>query len=220
MKRAAPTTAVVFDLDGPLVDSLPLVLSAIAHAIEPFGPVRPTMEIFARLGGPPERFMPGLLDDPRNVAAALERMETYHHANHHLIRPFEDVTIMLERLREQKVACAIWTGRDRESTDWLLAHHNLAPHFSTVVCGDDLPTHKPDPAGLFEILRRLAIPAAHAVFVGDADVDVLGGAACDVDTLLIRHGRQVDQDVSAKAWHSVACPQDAYRVVLDCIGDY
>jgi len=219
MKRAAPTTAVVFDLDGTLVDSLPLVLSAIAYAIEPFGPVRPTMEIFARLGGPPERFMPGLIDDPRNVAAALERMETYHHANHHLISPFDDATVMLEHLRARKIACAIWTGRDRESTNWLLAHHNLLHHFDTVVCGDDLPTHKPDPAGLLAILRRLSVPSGQAVFVGDADVDVLGGAACDVDTLLICHGRQIDREVSAKAWHSVASPHDAYRVVLDCIAD-
>lgn len=219
MKRAVPTSAVVFDLDGTLVDSLPLVLSAIAHAIEPFGPMRPTMEIFARLGGPPERFMPGLLDDPRNVAEALTRMETYHHANHHLISPFEDVAAMLGQLRARNIACAIWTGRDRESTNWLLAHHNLASYFDMVLCGDDLPTHKPDPAGLLAILRHLAIPAGETVFVGDADVDVLGGSACEVDTLLIRHGREIGPDVSAKAWLSVARPQDAYRVVLDCIAE-
>ena len=73
MSRTAPTEAVVFDLDGTLVDSLPLVLQAISYAIEPFGPLRPTMEIFARLGGPPERFMPGLLNDPRDTPAALAR---------------------------------------------------------------------------------------------------------------------------------------------------
>jgi beta-phosphoglucomutase-like phosphatase (HAD superfamily) len=79
--------AVVFDLDGTLMDSLTLVLAAITHAIEPFGG-RPTMDIFARLGGPPERFMGALVKQPEDVPTAVARMEDYHRANGHLIRPY------------------------------------------------------------------------------------------------------------------------------------
>ncbi len=217
MTRTFRTAAVVFDLDGTLVDSLPLVLRAITHAIEPFGPARPTMEIFARLGGPPERFMPGLLTDPRDTPAALARMETFHRENHHLVRPFDGVAGVLEKLRAHGVALAIWTGRDRETTDWLLKHHTLTPYFATVVCGDDLPTHKPDPEGLREILQCLKVPARETIFVGDADVDVLGGAACGVDTLLIQHAREIDAGIRAKSWRTVASPAEAYEIVLGCV---
>lgn len=218
MSRSSRTAAVVFDLDGTLVDSLPLVLAAITHAIEPYGPARPTMEIFARLGGPPERFMPGLITDPRDTAAAVKRMEQFHHENHHLIRPFDGVAAMLEKLRARDVGIGIWTGRDRGSTDWLLAHHGLTAFFDAVVCGDDLPTHKPDPQGLRELMLRLEVPAREMLFVGDADVDVLGGAACDVDTVLIRHGRTVDEAVMARSWRAVPSPADAYDLVLNCVG--
>lgn len=218
MIRTPPTSAVVFDLDGTLVDSLPLVLRAITHAIEPFGPARPTMEIFARLGGPPERFMPGLLDDPRNTPVALQRMEDFHRENHHMIRPFDGATVVLEKLRARDVQIGIWTGRDRETTDWLLKHHGLTRFFDTVVCGDDLPSHKPDPSGLREILLRLETPGRETLYVGDADVDVLGGAACHVDTLLIRHSREIPAEVRAKAWRTVISPVEAYEVVLDCVG--
>lgn len=218
MSRTTPTSAVVFDLDGTLVDSLPLVLRAITHAIEPFGPVRPTMEIFARLGGPPERFMPGLLDDPRNTPVALQRMEDFHRENHHMIRPFDGATDVLEKLRARDVQIGIWTGRDRETTDWLLNHHGLTRFFDTVVCGDDLPSHKPDPAGLREILLRLETPGRETLYVGDADVDVLGGAACSVDTLLIRHSREIDAEIRSKAWRTVTSPVEAYALVLDCVG--
>ena len=218
MNRISRTAAVVFDLDGTLVDSLPLVLRAISHAIEPFGPARPTMEIFARLGGPPDRFMPGLLNDPRDTPAALARMEKFHQENHHMIRPFDGVGVVLEKLRTRDIALAIWTGRDRETTDWLLAHHGLAQYFATVVCGDDLPTHKPDPAGLREILVRLQVPPAETIFVGDADVDVLGGVACKVDTVLIRHGREIEADIQAKSWRTVVSPVEAYEIVLGCVG--
>ncbi len=216
MNRRKPVSSVVFDLDGTLVDSLPLVLRAITHAIEPFGPIRPTMDIFAQLGGPPERFLPGLLEDPRNAPEALKRMDEYHRTHHQMIRPFEGVSVVLEKIRARSASIGVWTGRDRESTVWLLEHHGLARYFDTVVCGDDLPSHKPDPQGLREILRRLAIPARAALFVGDADVDVLGGAACGVDTLLIRRGREIEAGIRSKAWQTVTSPLEAYEVVLGC----
>jgi HAD superfamily hydrolase (TIGR01509 family) len=215
--RRSPLRAVVFDFDGTLVDSLPLVLRAISHAIEPFGP-RPTMDIFAKLGGPPERFMPDLVGHARNVPVAIERMGDFHARNQHLIRPFEGVEVVLQRLRAAGVALALWTGRDRVSTEILLREHQLGGHFATCVCGDDLPTHKPDPEGLREILRRLQVSAHETLMVGDADVDVLGAAACGVDALLIRHARVVDEAVRGKAWRTVTSPVEAFEVVLERAG--
>jgi HAD superfamily hydrolase (TIGR01549 family) len=207
------TSAVVFDLDGTLVDSLPLVLRAFAHALEPFGP-RPTMEIFARLGGPPQRVFFNLLENAGHVPAALERLEAFNRDNDHLIRPFTGAGVMLARLQASGAHLAVWTGRDRGTTDILLRSHGLTDFFHTVICGDDLPTHKPDPAGLREIMSRLKVEPDETLLVGDADVDVLGGAACGVDTVLIRHAREVEADVSAKAWRTVTSPFEAYELVL------
>lgn len=213
MTPASAPRAVVFDLDGTLLDSLPLVLAAISHALEPFG-VRPTMEIFARLGGPPARFLPTLLSDLSHVPAAMERMESFHRQNIHLIRPFAGAPRLLDDLRAHGIQSAIWTGRDRESAERLLREHKLDGYFTTIVCGDDLPTHKPDPEGLREIIRRLGIAAADTLFVGDADVDVLGGVACGVDTILIRHDRKIEAHITSQSWQAVLSPQEAYELVL------
>jgi HAD superfamily hydrolase (TIGR01549 family) len=211
MSRAAPT-AVVFDLDGTLVDSLPLVLAAIAHALEPYGG-RPTMDIFAHLGGPPERFMAGLVDDPAHVPEAVRRMAEFHDGNEQLIQPFAGASELLARLRREGVRAGVWTGRDRLSTDRMLRRHGLAEAVGAVVCGDDLPSHKPDPAGLREVLRRLEVTAGEAIFVGDADVDVLGGAAAGVDTLMIRHARQIAPVILARSWRVTATPTEAYATI-------
>lgn len=207
------TSAVVFDLDGTLVDSLPLVLRAFTHALEPFAP-RPTMEIFARLGGPPERIFPQLLGGDRHLPAAMERLSAFNRDNHHLIQPFTGVPVVLEQLRVRGITLAIWTGRDRASTEWLLSRHGLAHFFATTVCGDDLPTHKPEPEGLNEILRRLDVTPHKTLLVGDADVDVLGGFACGIDTVLINHAREVEEAVLAKSWRTVSSPFEAYELVL------
>jgi HAD superfamily hydrolase (TIGR01509 family) len=216
MSRAVRPRAVVFDLDGTLLDSLPLVLRAISHALEPFGS-RPTMEIFANLGGPPERFLRMLLENLENLPVALTRFETYHRENAHLIQPYEGVRALLAALRSLDVQIALWTGRDRVSADWLLKSHDLDGFFATIVCGDDLPSHKPDPAGLREIMRRLQVKPEETLFVGDADVDVLGGVGCAVDTLLIRHNRDVELHIAAKSWRMVTSPGDAFALVLGCV---
>ena len=95
MSRALRPRSVVFDLDGTLLDSLPLVLDAITHALEPFG-TRPTMDIFAHLGGPPERFLGPLLGDMNNLPVALARLQAFHRQNAHLIRPYSGVSSVLE----------------------------------------------------------------------------------------------------------------------------
>ena len=207
---------IVFDLDGTLVDSLPLVLGAIRHAIAPHGG-EVSMDIFAHLGGPPETFMRNLVKDPGHVPEALRRMYAYHHQNAHLIRPYDGARPLLERLAAGGVQAAVWTGRDRASTDVLLRAHGLDALLAAVVWGDDLASHKPDPAGLIEILSRLGCPAAETLFVGDADVDVLGGDACGVDTVLIRHQRTIERHVLARAWQVVATPAEAYACVLRCV---
>ena len=217
MSRALPLQAVVFDLDGTLFDSLPLVLAAIRHAIAPFGGMT-SMEIFAHLGGPPRSFMAKLLHDPEHVPEALQRMEQYHHENSHEIRPYDGARLLLERVRQRGIKTAVWTGRDRHTTETLLHEHGLHPLLATVVCGDDLPSHKPDPEGLREIMRRLGTPAEATLFVGDADVDVLGGHACGVDTVLIRHGRAIGPGIVEKSWRVVTTPGDAYESVLQCTG--
>ncbi|MBM3843607.1 MAG: HAD family hydrolase [Verrucomicrobia bacterium] len=207
-----PKRAVVFDLDGTLLDSLPLVLEAIRHALEPFGG-SPTMDIFARLGGPPERFLADLLPDPVHVPVALRRMVDFHHGNHRLIQPYAGAVETLRDLRARGIPAGIWTGRDRASTRTLLASHGLDGIVDGVVCGDDLPTHKPDPEGLLALVSRLGCAPAETLLVGDADVDVLGGHAGGVETVLIRHQRTIAPAVTAVCWRDVASPAEAYALV-------
>ena len=216
MKRAAPTRAVVFDFDGTLIDSLSFVLQALGHAIGPYG-TPPTMEIFPQLGGPPESFIPKLLNDPRHVPAVVDRMAEFHRTNGHLLQPFPGAVPMLRRLQARGIRLGLWTGRDRTSTDFLLGHHGLGEFFGATVCGDDLPSHKPEPAGLKRILTALGVRPAEALLVGDSDVDVAGGVAGGVDTLLIGHGREVEAGIRAQCLQVMPSPEEAYAEILSLV---
>jgi len=220
MITSAPVPrAIVFDLDGTLIDSMPLVLRAFAHALAPFRPELTEDDIFLRLGGPPERTLTELIGDAAGVEEALRRLETFGFANSSAIQPFVGMRETLEILRERGLKLAVWTGRDRATTETIMRTHDLPDFFDTVVCGDDLPTHKPHPGGLLEILRRLSVSADEVLYAGDADADVLGGAEACVRTLLIKHGRNTDAGVIGRAWRTVDTPKEAYRLVLGCLND-
>lgn len=215
---AAPR-AVVFDLDGTLIDSMPLVLRAYAHALEPFHPPLTEDALRARLGGPPERIFEQLLNDSSHVTGALRRLEGFGAENWQLIEPFAGMATLLRELAAAGVRLAVWTGRERESTTWLLRKHGIAEYLATFLCGDDLPSHKPDPAGLVAVLERLGVAREDAVFVGDAEVDLMAGAKVGMRTLLITHGLGVNPALTGRAWRIVRNPAEAYSVLrIEAVG--
>lgn len=205
--------AAVFDLDGTLIDSMPLVLQAYAEAVKPFHPEMTEDEIRGYLGGPPERIFAGMPLTAQQAAEALRRLRTAGGERWRRIDAFPGAAALLRELRGAGVAVGVWTGRERESTEWLARRHGFWDLLETCVCGDDLPSHKPDPAGLAEVLRRLGVDTAGAMFVGDADVDVLAGAALGVRTLLITHGLTVGAEAMSRAWQVVKAPAEAYARV-------
>lgn len=210
--------AAIFDLDGTLIDSMPLVLRAFAHALAPFRPDLDLDGIFQRLGGPPGRTLLELTGDPKKAAEAMRRLESFGFENGSLVRPFAGMRALLERLRDGGLQLAVWTGRDRRTTEAILSAHDLGGFFGVVVCGDDLPTHKPHPAGLVEILTRLDLRPHEALYAGDADADVLGGSEAGVRTVLIRHGRRAEAVVAMRAWHCVDTPMQAYELIGAAVG--
>ena len=212
-ETAARIRAVIFDLDGTLVDSMPLVLEAFAYALAPYRPDLDTDGIFHRLGGPPERTLRELIGNEDDAAEAMRRLATFGFDDGAKVRPFPGMHAMLAGLYARGFQLAIWTGRDRRTTEAILNAHALNGLFSVSVCGDDLPTHKPNPAGLREILARLDVRPGEALYAGDADADVLGGAEAGVRTVLITHGRKVDPEVTAKAWGQVDTPAEAYALL-------
>jgi HAD superfamily hydrolase (TIGR01549 family) len=209
----APVRAVVFDLDGTLVNSMPMVLRAFAHALEPYRPPMTALELFGRLGGPPDRTFRELIGDDAHVPAALARMAAYSDANWREIRPFDGAHGLLGELGAGGRELAVWTGRDRETTVRILDEHGFVTRFREVVCGDDLPTHKPHPQGLQEIMTRLRVTSPETLYVGDGDVDVLAGAELGVRTILIRHDREIDDAIVRKAWRVANGPAEAYALV-------
>ena len=187
--------AVVFDLDGTLIDSLPAIHEVVLEVCKSFGlpePESSTVRGFVGGGVPvmATRLLKwakakpdaGLQD--RVVAALLEAYETVPLSRNVV---FPEVQPMLNTLWEQGLALGLCTNKPRAPTRALLRGMRLGP-FAAIVCGDDLPVRKPDPAPLLKCCARLGVEPEHTLYVGDSEIDHATAASAGVPFVLREGG--------------------------------
>lgn len=194
---------------------MPFVLSSFAYAVAPFRPAPDAAEVLAQLGGPLDTCLRNLLGPAAAAAlpAARARLLEHEHGKESALLPFAGARELLTALQARGVRLGIWTGRDRWSAERILDVHGFRAFFDALVCGDDLPSHKPDPTGLQHALGLLGAAADEAVFLGDADADVVGGHAAGVHTIFVHHGRVAPAHIHSRAAEVFAHPAEAYAAL-------
>lgn len=209
---------IVFDLDGTLVDTMPLVVRAVSYALEPFMVPPPPAEIYRRVAGPVERCLCALLGGEHHVPEASRRLYEYSQWHRGDVDLFPGAVAVLDELRGRGFPVALWTGRDKASATVILRRHELERCFEACVFGDTLESHKPDPQGLHRLAEALGVPAEELLMVGDAEVDVRGAAGAGAHALLIHDQRTVGPEVLALAPLLAASPAAAYARLRELAG--
>jgi pyrophosphatase PpaX len=199
--------AILFDLDGTLIDSIELILSSARHAFEEW-PVRPTDEEWVRgIGTPLVQQLRAYAANDHELALLLERYRRYQHEHHdRLTRCYDDVPEVIAGLAERGHQLAVVTSKASPIAHQSLGFVGLDQFFPVVVGYDDSPRHKPDPEPVRVALSRLGVLAEHAVFVGDSPHDILAGNAADVITIAALWG-PFDRETLAEARpdHFIGC---------------
>ena len=206
MTKQTPPRAVLIDLDGTLMDTVP-DLAAAANAMrgELGLPPLPAARIASYVGkGADVLIHRALADDlaGRVEAAALQRGRAsfyrhYHAVNGRATVVFAGVPEALRLLSRAgwKLACV--TNKPREFTIPLLERLELEHWFSAVVAGDDVQAPKPDPALLLAACKCLGCRPGEALMVGDSINDALAARAAGMDVILVEtgynEGRSLDE---------------------------
>jgi len=176
--------ALLFDLDGTLVDSVDLILASARHAFEGYRGRRPTdADWIAGIGKPLRVQLEELAERPEDVEPLFLRYRQFFRVNHDaMTRPFPGAVEVVASLRAAGHPVGVVTAKWVEPAWRSLRHTGLAPHVEAVVGADSLAEHKPDPAPVRLALSQLGRAPEEALLLGDSPHDVAAGNAAGVAT--------------------------------------
>ncbi len=176
---AGGVRAVLFDLDGTLIDSERLILASYRHTMqEHLGHVPPEDMWKATIGQPLVVQMKLFSEREDQVAAMIQTYVDHNLANHDdYVRPFPGVRSVLEAVRESGRALGIVTSKMQRAT-----HILPVEFFRAIVTADDVERYKPEPEPGLKALEQSGIAAPGAMFVGDSTHDMRSGRAAEVIT--------------------------------------
>lgn len=176
---------VLFDFDGTIADTVPLVVSAFQQTFAEFDGRHLSWDEVIALFGPPEGaiFRRHLRAAHRWEAALARFNELYRELHGEQVVRSPELEATLWDLKARGVRLGLVTGKARASAAISLDALHLDGVFDVVVAGDDVARPKPDPEGIHIALRRLEARADRALYVGDMDGDVLAGRAAGVTTV-------------------------------------
>lgn len=182
--------AVVFDLDGTLVDSMPAHLEAWCDALSLYRAAGIFKEdVFMAMGGRPTRDIVVELNDeydlhlnPESVAFAkreafLKRL--------HTITLIDEVASFALSLRARKIPMAIASGGTRMAVEKTLAIVGISDWFDEVVTVDDVPVGKPEPDVFLYAARLLDVNPARCLALDDAPAGILAAQRAGMQVIAI-----------------------------------
>lgn len=185
--------AVLFDLDGTLIDSAPdLGAAADKMRVERGLPSLP-LERYRPMAGAGARGMLGVAfgitpEHPDFVALREEFFSNYENCMTQRTYAFDGVPELISHLVGRGLAWGVVTNKAMRFTGPLTRGMSLFATAAAVVGGDSTPHAKPHPAPLLEAARQLDLPPSRCIYVGDDERDVVAGLAAGMSTVAARYG--------------------------------
>jgi N-acetyl-D-muramate 6-phosphate phosphatase len=188
----AVVKAVLFDLDGTLLDTAPDMAAALnamraadGYAALPFAKLRELVSHGARAlvrFGYPQAAATELENlRARFISSYAERLAVH-------TRPFDGLLEALSRLEAARLRWGIVTNKPALLTMPLLERLSLGARASVVVSGDTLSERKPHPAQLLHAASLLEVAPAECIYIGDAERDVLAASAANMAVFVALYG--------------------------------
>lgn len=177
--------AVLFDLDGTLLDTIDLLLASVRWAFRDWpGRVPTTEEWIAGIGTPLESQMRVYAADNQDLATLINGYREYQRAHHdELTRAYTDAIETVADLHRTGYRMGVVTSKASDIANRSLAFVGLDRYLDVVVGYDATDRHKPDPQPVRYALDALQAPPSEAVFVGDSPHDMFAGNAAGVTTV-------------------------------------
>ncbi|TKS54894.1 phosphoglycolate phosphatase [Luteimonas yindakuii] len=197
-----PFPAVLFDLDGTLVDSASDIAEAVNRMLAELGlPRVPEARILGWIGEGAHQLITSALRDAGSTldADAVYARFMVHYEACLLLDPrlYDGVVDTLQALRDRGVRMAVCTNKPSRFVPPLLAAMGIDGYFEGVVGGDSLAWRKPDPRPLLHLAAQLDVEPARCLMVGDSETDFAAARAAGMPVVLVSYGYPRSFDLHA-----------------------
>lgn len=180
--------AVVFDLDGTLVDSVELIALSFQHAIrEVLGREASREEAMQHVGTPLREQMVRISPEQADELVAVYR-EFNHREHDRMLKLYDGILDLLNELTKAGCRLGLVTSKSRPTTQMAFDLTGIEPYFDATVCCDEAPGNKPSPDPIFFCLEKLEISTADAAYVGDSPADIQAAHAAGVTGIAVTWG--------------------------------
>lgn len=198
------TTAILFDLDGTLIDSAPDLGAAADQMRVARGMPSLPLASYRHMAGAGARGMLEIafsigVDYPGYEAMREEFFSNYAACLTERTVVFDGVQELIACLEQRQLPWGVVTNKSSRFTDPLTRAMPLFFGAGVIVSGDTTPHAKPHPAPLLEAARRLGIPAEQCVYVGDDERDIVAGLAAGMKTVAASYG-YLGKKTETQAW--------------------
>ncbi len=193
-------SAVVFDLDGTLADTLADIAAAGNHALNALGrPPRPVEDYRLLAGQGLRSLVVEALGDPAPDDLVERGMNTFltYYARHRFdhTRAYDGVTDLLDALNARGLRLGVLSNKPHHET--LAVTQALLPRhrFDAVIGHQDDTPLKPDPTSARQLMASLGVRPEECVYVGDTKVDMLTGRSAGMFTIGVTWGFREEQEL-------------------------
>lgn len=215
-KRLIPMTkkiqAVLFDLDGTLIDTAPDFIRIIKTMCQKHNHPVPSDEAIREQVSAGARAMVKLMfgeklqnvsdDNPQLLAYRQEFLDTYEADICVDSRLFDGLDDLLVTLESQGIPWGIVTNKPRYLAEILLDKLSLTERCSVLVCPDDVTNTKPDPEPMYLACQKLGVNPTDCVYVGDHIRDIQAGNNAGMVTILAGYGYIPPEDKALESWQA------------------
>ena len=179
--------AVLFDLDGTLLDTNQLILDSFKHTFKTILDLEVPEEEMGKIFGKP---LVGTLAsyNEEKVDELVKEYRRYNEENHdNMCKPFEGVQVLLKSLKDHGYKLGIVTSKRLEMAKRGSDLGDITKYFDIFITPESTEKHKPNPEPIYEACKQIGIEPKEAIMVGDAPADILSGKNAGAITCAVRY---------------------------------
>jgi len=192
--------AVIFDVDGTLVDSNDAQARSWVDALKEFGYSVPYEKVRPLIGMGGDKVLPETIgvqkDSEKGKQISKRRSEIFKEKYLPNVKPFPDAQKLLDRMRKQGLKLAIATSAQPDELRPLLQIVGAADLIEDKTSARDVKSSKPDPDVMQVALKRVGYPPNEVVMIGDTPYDIEAARKVGVGAIAFRCGGWSDSDLA------------------------